>query len=241
MIIKGKKVLVTGAGGFIGSHLVERLVGDGAEVKTIIRYNSRNDWGMLEILPPEVRKNLEVITGDIIDPGVVRRAVKDCDVIFHLAALIGIPYSYVAPESYVNTNIRGTLNVMEAGREESVEKIVHTSTSEVYGTATYVPIDEKHPLQGQSPYSASKIGADMLAHSYFLSFNTPVDYNTSFQHVWPPAVRTGSNTDDNITGIVLTGNYSGIAYTSPGSDVCKRYRGRVYPGRGIGEIHRRNH
>jgi NAD dependent epimerase/dehydratase len=174
VIINGKKVLVTGAGGFIGSHLVETLVAKGAEVKTIVRYNSRNDWGMLETLQPDIKNNLDVITGDITDFGVVKRAVKNCDVIFHLAALIGIPYSYVAPESYVNTNIRGTLNVVQAGREEGVGKIVHTSTSETYGTAKYVPIDENHPLQGQSPYSASKIGADMLAHSYFLSFDTPV-------------------------------------------------------------------
>jgi len=166
--------LVTGASGFIGSHLVEALVSKGAEVKTLVRYNSRNDWGMLENIPAEIKENLDVTTGDIIDFGVVKAAIKNCDVVFHLAALIGIPYSYVAPESYVNTNIKGTLNVMQASREEGVDKIVHTSTSEVYGTAKYVPIDENHPLQGQSPYSASKIGADMLAHSYFLSFNTPV-------------------------------------------------------------------
>jgi len=174
MKIKGKIVLVTGASGFIGSHLVEALVLKGAEVKTLVRYNSRNDWGMLENIPAEVKENLDVTAGDIMDPRVVKAAIKNCDIVFHLAALIGIPYSYVAPESYVNTNIKGTLNVMQASREEGVEKIVHTSTSEVYGTAKYVPIDENHPLQGQSPYSASKIGADMLAHSYFLSFNTPV-------------------------------------------------------------------
>jgi NAD dependent epimerase/dehydratase len=172
--VKGKRVLVTGAGGFIGSHLVEALVEKGAGVKTIVRYNSRNDWGMLENIPSGIRDSLEVTTGDIIDFAIVKKAVKDCDIVFHLAALIGIPYSYVAPESYVNTNIRGTLNVMQASHEEGVGKIVHTSTSEVYGTAKYVPIDENHPLQGQSPYSASKIGADMLAQSYFLSFNTPV-------------------------------------------------------------------
>jgi len=172
--LKGKTVLVTGAGGFIGSHLVESLAAKGAEIKTIVRYNSRNDWGMLEGISPDGKKHLDVTTGDITDYGLVKKAVKDCDVVFHLAALIGIPYSYVAPESYVNTNIRGTLNIMQASMEEGVGKIVHTSTSEVYGTARYVPIDEDHPLQGQSPYSASKIGADMLAHSYFLSFETPV-------------------------------------------------------------------
>jgi len=172
--IKGKTVLVTGAGGFIGSHLVEALAAKGAEVKTFVRYNSRNDWGMLENIPSGVKDNLDVTMGDIIDFGVVKKAVKNCDIIFHLAALIGIPYSYIAPESYVNTNIKGTLNLMQASLEEGVEKIVHTSTSEVYGTAKYVPIDENHPLQGQSPYSASKIGADMLAHCFFLSFNAPV-------------------------------------------------------------------
>jgi len=172
--VEGKKVLVTGAGGFIGSHLVEALVAKGAEVKTLVRYNSRNDWGMLENIPSDVKDNLDITTGDIIDFSVVKKAVKNCDIIFHLAALIGIPYSYVAPESYVNTNIKGTLNVMQASLEEGVEKVVHTSTSEVYGTAKYVPIDENHPLQGQSPYSASKIGADMLAYSFFLSFNAPV-------------------------------------------------------------------
>lgn len=174
MKVKGKNVLVTGANGFIGSHLVEALFSQGADVKTLVRYNSRNDWGMLENIPLEIKENLDVITGDIMDFSTVKKAVKKCDIIFHLAALIGIPYSYVAPESYVNTNIKGTLNIMQASVEEGVQKIVHTSTSEVYGTAKYIPIDENHPLQGQSPYSATKIGADMLAHSYFLSFNTPV-------------------------------------------------------------------
>jgi len=174
MKIEGKRVLVTGAGGFIGSHLVEALVAKGANVKAFVRYNSRNDWGMLKNIPDEVTDKLAVTTGDISDFSVVKRAVENCDIVFHLAALIGIPYSYSAPESYVNTNIKGTLNILQACREEGVEKIVHTSTSEVYGTAKYVPIDENHPLQGQSPYSASKIGADMLALSYFLSFKTPV-------------------------------------------------------------------
>ena len=174
MKIEGKTILVTGAGGFIGSHLVEALASKGAELKIFIRYNSRNDLGMLKDIPSDIKNNLDVITGDIIDFGTVKKAVKNCDIVFHLAALIGIPYSYVAPGRYVDTNIKGTLNILQASREEGVEKIIHTSTSEVYGTAKYVPIDENHPLEGQSPYSASKIGADMLAHSYFFSFNTPI-------------------------------------------------------------------
>ena len=174
MKIEGKTILVTGAGGFIGSHLVEALASKGAELKIFIRYNSRNDLGMLKDIPSDIKNNLDVITGDIIDFGTVKKAVKNCDIVFHLAALIGIPYSYIAPGRYVDTNIKGTLNILQASREEGVEKIIHTSTSEVYGTAKYVPIDENHPLEGQSPYSASKIGADMLAHSYFFSFNTPI-------------------------------------------------------------------
>ncbi len=171
---QGKPVLVTGAGGFIGSHLVEALVAAGAEVRALVRYNSRNDWGQLELLDPAVRDALDVASGDIRDPFFCREVVRGRAVVFHLAALIGIPYSYVAPAEYVATNIRGTVNVLQACREEGVEKMVHTSTSETYGTARYVPIDEAHPLQGQSPYSASKIGADKLAESYFLAFDLPV-------------------------------------------------------------------
>ena len=174
MSLKQKKILVTGAGGFIGSHLTEELVKIGADVKAFVHYNSRNDWGLLEYLPDTIKNEVDFFSGDIQDSIAVRKAVKDIDVVFHLAALIGIPYSYIAPDSYINTNIKGTLNVMQACLEEGVEKVVHTSTSEVYGTANYVPIDEKHPLQGQSPYSASKIGADKIAESYNLSFNLPV-------------------------------------------------------------------
>lgn len=139
-----------------------------------MHYNSRNDWGLIELLPKEIRQELEITTGDIQDPFMVKKAVQGCDVVFHLAALIAIPYSYLAPESYVNTNIKGTLNVLQACLEEGVKKVVHTSTSETYGTARYTPIDENHPLQGQSPYSASKIGADKLAESFYLSFDLPV-------------------------------------------------------------------
>jgi NAD dependent epimerase/dehydratase len=170
----GKKTLVTGAGGFIGSHLCETLLELGANVTAMIHYNSRGDWGNLEFLPPEAKKALHVVSGNIEDPGFMARQIKGQQVVFHLGALIAIPYSYNAPASYVHTNIEGTLNVLEAARENGVEKIVHTSTSETYGTAIYTPIDENHPLQGQSPYSASKIGADKLAESYYRSFNLPV-------------------------------------------------------------------
>lgn len=168
------KVLVTGAAGFIGSHLVERLLRDGYGVKALIRYNSRNDWGLLELLPELIKKSVEVVAGDVRDPYMVSKSVRGCHTVFHLASLIAIPYSYVAPQSYIDTNVSGTLNVMQAALDHGVTRVVHTSTSECYGTARYVPIDEKHPLQGQSPYSASKIGADMIAESYYRSFGLPV-------------------------------------------------------------------
>jgi dTDP-glucose 4,6-dehydratase len=171
---KNRKVLVTGAGGFIGSHLTDALLSAGADVTAFVHYNARNDWGMLEERYDEKTRNLTVIAGDVSDALFVRKAVKGQDIVFHLAALIGIPYSYSAPESYINTNIKGTLNVMQACLESGVQRIVHTSTSEVYGTAQYTPIDEKHPLQGQSPYSASKIGADKIAESFYCSFGLPV-------------------------------------------------------------------
>ncbi|MGE5328823.1 MAG: NAD-dependent 4,6-dehydratase LegB [Deltaproteobacteria bacterium] len=171
---KSKEVLVTGSEGFIGSHLTERLVELGAKVRALVLYNSFNTWGWLDTIAPEVKKHINIVTGDVRDENCIRQAVRDTDIVFHLAALIAIPYSYYAPCSYVDTNIKGTLNVLQACRDAGVEKIVHTSTSETYGTAQYVPIDEKHPLHGQSPYSASKIGADMMAESYFRSFNLPV-------------------------------------------------------------------
>jgi len=171
---KSKKALVTGSAGFIGSHLTEELVRLGADVRAMVHYNSNSYWGNLELVPAETRKRLDIVAGDARDPFFVRKAVKGCDVVFHLAALIAIPYSYVAPREFVDTNVNGTLNVMQACLEENVSKVVHTSTSEVYGTARYVPIDEEHPLQGQSPYSASKIGADMIAESYHKSFGLPV-------------------------------------------------------------------
>lgn len=164
---------MTGAGGFIGSHLVELLVSLGADVRAFVHYNARNDWGNLELLSPEIRSEVEVVMGDIGDPFGVARAVAGCDQVFHLAALIGIPYSYTAPHAYVETNVVGTLNVLEAVRANSGARLVHTSTSETYGTARYTPIDEEHPLQGQSPYSASKIGADKMVESYVRSFELP--------------------------------------------------------------------
>lgn len=168
----GKKVLVTGAGGFIGSHLAERLVKESADVRAMVHYNALGKWGWLD--HSDYRNEMTVLSGDICDRDSVKAAAKNIDVIFHLAALIAIPYSYQAPGSYLRTNAEGTLNILEAARELETEHVLITSTSEVYGTALYVPIDEKHPLQGQSPYSASKIGADKLGESYYCSFNLPV-------------------------------------------------------------------
>jgi NAD dependent epimerase/dehydratase len=172
--IKNTKVLVTGAGGFIGSHLVEALVREGAAVRALVQYNSRNDWGQLDRLTAQVRNEVEVITGNIRDAFFMNRITEGRETVFHLAALIPIPYSYVAPSEFVETNVQGTVNVLEAVRSRGVGRLLHTSTSETYGTARYTPIDEEHPLQGQSPYSASKIGADKMAESYWRSFETPV-------------------------------------------------------------------
>ncbi len=169
-----ERILVTGADGFIGSHLVEELVRRGNEVRAFVLYNSFSSWGWLDQSSSEIRQSIEVFSGDIRDPFGVRTAMQGCDVVLHLAALIGIPYSYHSPDSYVDTNIKGTLNIVQAARDLGVRLVVHTSTSEVYGTACFVPISEVHPLQGQSPYSASKIGADQIAMSFFNSFSTPV-------------------------------------------------------------------
>lgn len=174
MNLKGKKVLVTGAEGFIGSHLTERLVELGAEVTALVQYNSFNNWGWIDSFDKNVLDSIKVETGDIRELDGMNRIVKGNEVVFHLAALIAIPYSYLSPMAYVRTNVEGTTNVLEACRNHGVEKIMHTSTSETYGTALYVPIDEKHPMQGQSPYSASKIGADMIAESFYRSFDMPI-------------------------------------------------------------------
>jgi len=215
----GKRVLVTGAGGFIGSHLAERLVELGASVRALVHYNALGTWGWLDRSPR--RDEMAVLAGDVCDRDSVSQAMAGVEIVFHLAALIAIPYSYYAPASYVCTNVEGTLNVLQAARERGVERVVHTSTSEVYGTARYVPIDESHPLQGQSPYSASKIGADKLAEAFHLSFGLPVvtlrPFNTfgprqSARAVVPtiiiqaltrPAVRLGSLTPTRDMNFVL--------------------------------------
>jgi NAD dependent epimerase/dehydratase len=180
---ESKKVLVTGADGFIGSHLVELLFSEGYSVKALAQYNSFNHWGWLEDI--NCKEDIEIVTGDIRDPYFCNEICKNIDIIFHLAALIAIPYSYIAPQSYVETNISGTLNICKAALEQNVSRLIHTSTSEVYGTAQYVPIDEIHPLQAQSPYSASKIGADSMAISFFNSFNLPVTIVRPFNTYGP--------------------------------------------------------
>ena len=177
------RILITGADGFIGSHLTEMLLKKGNKVKALSQYNSFNYWGWLEDIP--TNENLEIISGDVRDPHFCKEITRDIDVIFHLAALIAIPYSYVAPDSYVDTNVKGTLNICQAAKENGVKRVIHTSTSEVYGTAQYVPIDEKHPKQPQSPYSASKIGADMMAMSFYNAFNLPVTIARPFNTYGP--------------------------------------------------------
>lgn len=180
-----KRVLVTGADGFIGSHLTEKLVAEGATVRAFVCYNSFNSWGWLDTLSREQLSKIEVFAGDIRDPNGVRAAMKNVDIVFHLAALIAIPFSYHSPDAYIDTNVKGTLNVLQAARDLGVERILVTSTSEVYGTATYVPIDERHPRQPQSPYSASKIGADCIAESFYRSFNLPVTIVRPFNTFGP--------------------------------------------------------
>lgn len=185
MDFNNKKILITGADGFIGSHLAEELVRRGHDVRAFVLYNSFNSWGWLDSADPQILKSIDVFSGDIRDPHGVKQAMKGCDVVLHLAALIAIPYSYHSPDTYVDTNVKGTLNVVQAARELGVQKVVHTSTSEVYGTARFVPITEEHPLQGQSPYSASKIGADQMAMSFYTSFSTPVSIIRPFNTYGP--------------------------------------------------------
>lgn len=185
MDLKNKKVLVTGADGFIGSHLVEGLLLEGCKIRAFVYYNSFNSWGWLDFLPSKELKKIEIFSGDIRDPNGTRKAMEGIDIVFHLAALIGIPFSYHSPDSYVDTNIKGTLNVLQAAREKKCQKILVTSSSEVYGTAKYIPIDENHPLQGQSPYSATKIGADRISESFYRSFNLPVTIVRPFNTYGP--------------------------------------------------------
>lgn len=180
-----KKILVTGSDGFIGSHLTEVLVRAGYQVKAFVYYNSFNTWGWLDTLPSDVMKNVEIFQGDVRDPNGVKEAMKETAAVFHLAALIAIPFSYHSPDTYVDTNIKGTLNILQAAREQDLERVLVTSTSEVYGTAQYVPMDEKHPFQGQSPYSATKIGADRLAESFYRSFQLPVSIVRPFNTFGP--------------------------------------------------------
>ena len=183
--MNNKRVLVTGADGFIGSHLVEQLVESGYEVKAFVQYNSFNSWGWLDKISERTKKEIEVFSGDVRDPFGVKKAMTSCHAVMHLAALIGIPYSYHSPENYLETNVKGTLNIVQAARELGIEKVIHTSTSEVYGSAKYVPIDEAHPLQPQSPYSATKIAADQIALSYYNAFNLPVTIIRPFNTYGP--------------------------------------------------------
>lgn len=236
----GKKVLVTGAGGFIGSHLVEELVKIGAHVRAFVRYNSRNDWGMLELLPKHILQEMEVVAGDIQDPFFVKRAVKGCDIVFHLAALIPIPYSYKAPQSYVRINVEGTLNLLQACLETGVEKVIHTSTSEVYGTAKYVPINEDHPLNPQSPYAATKVAADKLAESYYLSFELPVAIIRPFNTFGPrqsaraviPTIVTQALTGN----IVKLGSLEPIRDLTYVKDTVKGFLAVAKSGTSVGEV-----
>lgn len=179
------KILVTGSDGFIGSHLTEELVKQGYEVRAFVYYNSFNNWGWLDILPKDIMKHVEIFQGDVRDPNGVREAMKGITAVFHLAALIAIPFSYHSPDAYVDTNIKGTLNVLQAGRDLETSRVLVTSTSEVYGTAQYIPIDEQHPYQGQSPYSATKIGADRLAEAFYRSFNMPISIVRPFNTYGP--------------------------------------------------------
>jgi dTDP-glucose 4,6-dehydratase len=237
----GMRVLVTGADGFIGSHLTEALVRNGYEVRAFVYYNSFNSWGWLDHCAADVKGKFEVFAGDIRDPHGVKKAMNGCDAVIHLAALIAIPFSYHSPDSYVDTNIKGTLNVLQAARELNVSRVIHTSTSEVYGTAQYVPIDEKHPLQGQSPYSASKIGADQLAFSFYSSFNLPVvtlrPFNTygprqSARAVIPTIITQIANGNNQIKlgSVTPTRDFNFI------SDTVKGFISALSSKSGVGEV-----
>jgi len=204
--MNNKTILITGADGFIGSHLVEFLYQKGLNIKALCFYNSIGSWGWLESIPNEIKENIEIIMGDVRDPGCVNDAVKGCFYVFHLASLIGIPYSYKAPHSYIETNVVGTLNVLEAVKKYEVHKLIHTSTSETYGTAKRVPINEEHPLNSQSPYAASKVSADQLALSYWRSFQTPIAIIRPFNTYGPR--QSSRAVIPTIIGQIATGNSS---------------------------------
>lgn len=234
-------VLVTGADGFIGSHLTQELVNQGYKVRAFVMYNSFNSWGWLDSLETNLKENIEVFSGDIRDPYGVKEAMKGCNAVLHLAALIAIPYSYHSPETYVDTNIKGTLNILQAAKELNIEKIVHTSTSEVYGSAQFVPINESHPLQGQSPYSASKIAADQLAFSFYTSFDLPVSIIRPFNTFGPrqsaraviPTIITQiakGNTQIELGAVFPTRDFSYV------SDTVNGFISALISPDGIGEV-----
>lgn len=236
-----KKILVTGADGFIGSHLTEALVRVGHDVRAFVLYNSFNSWGWLDRCGPDVKGKFEVFAGDVRDPNGVRTAMKDCDAVLHLAALIAIPYSYHSPDTYVDTNIKGTLNIVQAARDLGVSKVVQTSTSEVYGTARFVPITEDHPLQGQSPYSASKIGADHIAMSFHASFGTPVTLLRPF-NTYGPRQSARAVIPTIITQIASGQRQIKLGAVSPTrdfnyvSDTVAGFIAALESDRGIGEV-----
>ena len=235
------KIFVTGADGFIGSHLVELLVKKGFSVNAFCLYNSQGSWGWLDSLPVEVKENINVYLGDIRDPLSIRSAMKGCDSVFHLAALIAIPYSYLAPTSYINTNIQGTLNVLQTARELEINRFVHTSTSEVYGTAQFVPITEEHPVVGQSPYSASKIGADQMAISYWKSFSLPVTILRPF-NTYGPRQSSRAVIPQIITQILNKNKEIRLGALSPTrdfnyvTDTCEAFLAVANSDKTIGEV-----
>ena len=236
-----KKIFVTGADGFIGSHLVELLVEEGFDVTALCIYNSSGSWGWLENISPLTKKEIKVILGDVRDPLCVKQAMKGCDTVFHLAALIAIPYSYEAPSSYIDTNIHGTLNVLQAARDLDIRKLVHTSTSETYGTAQFVPITEDHPLIGQSPYSASKIGADQMAISYWKSFELPVTILRPF-NTYGPRQSNRAVIPQIITQIAKGKNQIKLGALTPTrdfnfvADTCKAFLAVARSNNTVGEI-----
>jgi len=236
-----KKVLITGADGFIGSHLTEKLLSSGYEVKCLCQYNSIGSWGWLDETASDIKQNIEVILGDIRDPLIVYNAISGCDIVFHLAALIAIPYSYTAPSSYIDTNILGTLNVVQAARSLEIQKVVHTSTSEVYGSAQFVPINEEHPLVAQSPYAASKIGADQIALSYWRSFKTPICVLRPF-NTYGPRQSSRAVIPTIITQILSGSKQIKLGSTSPTrdfnyvSDTCAAFVSMAESSNVIGKV-----